>query len=93
MDLIFSLLIFYGKSCIFVLIDHLTNYLLSLAIYILYIDPQEGKFIFGLHGISMTNISDGDSHFFYGFGQVFFYSWYAQLTHSSIYYFLEDEKT
>ena len=93
MNLIISLLSVHGKSCVFSLIDHLTKYLHSLAIYIQCISPQEGKFLFGFYGLSKTNISDGDNHFLYGFGQVLFYYWYSQLIHNAICYFLVDEKT
>lgn len=74
----------HGKSCVFVLIDHLKKYLHSLSIYIQCIAPQEGKLIFELHGASKTNISDGDSHFLYGFGQVLCYYLYSYLIHKAI---------
>ena len=93
MDLIISLLSVHGKSCIFVLIDHLTTYLHYLAIYIQCIAPQEGKFIFWLHGLSKTNIRVGDNHFLYGFWKVLCYCLYAKLIHNSIYYLLVDEMT
>ena len=73
MDLITSFPTVHGKSCVFVIIYHLTKYFHSLAIYIQCIAPQEGKFLFGLHGLSKTKIYDGYSHFLYGFGQVLCY--------------------
>ena len=90
---IFSLLKMHGKNGMFVLIVHLTKYFHSLAIYVQCIAPQEGKFLFLLHGLSKTNISDEGSPSFDGFGHVLCYSCYAQLIYNSIYYFLVDEKT
>jgi len=92
MDLITIFPTFHGKCCVFLLIYHIKKYFHSLDIYIQCTAPQEGKPLFGLHGIFKTKFSDGDNHFLYGFGQVFLYFGYTHLTPISIYYFQVDEK-
>ena len=78
MDLTFSLLTMHGKKCIYVLIDHFIEYLHYLTIYVQCI-PQEGKIIFGFHGHCRTNIYDGDNPSLHDLGQMWCYSYYAQL--------------
>ena len=93
MDFFTPLLSLHGKNSVFAFIDCSTQYFHSLTISLQCIALQRGKFFFGLHGPFLASYYDGDNHLLYYLGQVFGYSLYAQLIHSTIHYLLVDVVT